>query len=193
MRKSRINPAPRPEPSPGSTVLQIGAAIARLPRQSNAAVRVVMENAARHGAADLVEACRQELLLRPTGEISAEDADAAMRMGEEVEGKELGEVIEIAFASVPPDEEELRLIRAVAGNPGVTSAELGRLYGGAFNFVMARLTYGRFGFFRRLMAPTRDQAELFMVIDRAAGPIRYGGLRPEAAAAFQRLGILAAP
>lgn len=192
MKKNKLNPIPQSEPATGFTAPQVNAAIARLPGQSSAAVRIVMENAARHGAGELVEACRRELLLRPTGEVSSAEADTALEQSARVKGKDLGEVVEMAFASVPPDKDELRLIRAIAGNPGISGAELGRLQGGSYGFVMARLAYARFGFFRRLMGPTRDQSDLFMLVDRSNGPIRFGGLRPEVFSAFERLGILAA-
>jgi hypothetical protein len=169
--------------------LQVSKAIARLPKQSNAAIQRVLENARRAERDDLISACQQELQRRGSLDLTDDAATHAARLNATVAGKNLQEVIEIAFRDVPAKPEEALIIRWIAQHCGASYRDLLTVYGKQdLSLVIGHLIYYRFGYFRdRLLGGT--QSDLLLERDTSGESVRYT-LRPEALAAFRSLGML---
>lgn len=139
---------------------------------------------------DLVEACDAELLARPF-DFSQDKAAAFDQMATQVQDLDLAAAIRVAFTKVqPPSQEEIRVLRWMAANPGSTYQEAERAHGkGDLGLVIGHLVYERYGCFRRFMVPTEDQSSVLIQKDRAGGRVKYT-LRPEARAVFSEIGII---
>jgi len=107
----------------------IADALARLPNQSSGSIRTTLENARRAGLDELVVACEQELRVRGSLNLSADDAAHAASVNAAVAGKSLQEVIAIAFGDVPAKPEEVLIIRWIAQHPGTSFREVRAVYG----------------------------------------------------------------
>jgi len=167
----------------------VNAAIARLPRQSNASVEQVMANAHRQGLEALADACREELHVRGSLTLDASGAVQAAKISDRVAGKVLREVIRIAFEEVPAKAEERLIISWLAQHPGMSYQELYGVYGkGDLSLVIGHLVYYRFGYFRPMLKG-KTQSDVLIERDSTAPSVRYT-LRPDAIAAFAALGLL---
>ena len=164
-------------------------ALARLPNQSSESVKATLENARRAKLDELVAACEQELRVRGSLNLSANDAAHAATVSAGVAGKSLQEVTEIAFRDVPAKPEEVQIIRWIAQHPGTSFREVRAVYGKAdLALVIGHLIYHRFGHFRHMLGDGA-QSDLLLHRDSTAGSVRYT-LRPEAIAAFGAIGLL---
>jgi hypothetical protein len=179
------------KPSPSAPSAQaVERAVARLASQASKEIKEVMTNAKRYGATGLVEACRLELAIRGSNEVTGEQALAALKLSASVDGKGLEEIVEIAFSQVPPSADELRLIRLIADNPNSYSATLQKQYGGAFNLDVGHLVYFRYGLFRKFLEAERDQSSILISKDISSGRTFYNGFKPEVINALKKLQIL---
>jgi hypothetical protein len=131
---------------------QIRRAIDRLPQQSNASVKQVLENANRLGIEPLVQACQAELRVRGALNLSREAAEQWSQISSRIAGKDLSEVVEIAFREVPAKPEERLILKWIWQHPGGSHADLGGFYGGGeLSLVIGHLIYYRFGYFRPML------------------------------------------
>lgn len=166
----------------------IKAATARIQSQASSAIKAVLVNAKAQKLPDLVEACEAELRLRGSLDLTSQQAVLAAAASERIAGKPLTEVIQIAFTEIPAREEECQILRAIGDQPGISFAELNKIYrNGDLGLVIGHLTYYRFGYFRPFLTGA-TQSDLLLDRDKSAKSIRYT-LRPEAAAAFASLGL----
>ncbi len=171
-----------------ATNKQIQAAIARVPSQGSAAIKAVLVNAKTQKLTPLMEACETELKLRGSLDLSADQAALAITASARIVGKTLSEVIAIAFTEVPPRAEERTILRAIGLQPGISFAELNKIYtNGDLGLVIGHLTYYRFGYFRPFLTGA-TQSDLLLERDKTAKSIRYM-LRPDASAAFASLSL----
>ncbi len=169
---------------------QMQDAIARLPQQASDAIKRVLANAQRQQLVPLIEACESELKVRGALDLTAEAAAQAVEIGARVAGKPLGEVITIAFAELPPKPEELLILRWIAQHPGTSYQELSGIHKGRdLALVIGHLVYHRFGYFRPLLVG-ETQSDLLLQRDKSGKSVRYT-LRPEAASAFDGMGLFA--
>ncbi len=168
---------------------QIEAAIAKLPRQSNASIAQVLSNAQRLKIDPLAEACREELRTRGSLVLTTADAERIAEIESRVADLALREVIEIAFREVPAKPEEILILQWIAAHPGTSYPELSKVYGrNDLSLVIGHLAYYRFGYFRPFL---KGNVQSDLLLEREASPagVRYS-LRPEAFKAFSSLGIL---
>jgi hypothetical protein len=164
-------------------------AIDRLPRQSNASIKQVLENARRLGIEPLIQACLDELRTRGSLNLTKEEAERTSEISAKIASKTLSEVIEIAFKEVPAKPEELLILRWISQHPGTSHAEIGKVYrSGDLSLVIGHLIYYRFGYFRPMLV-NPIQSDLLLQRDKTSGKVCYT-LRPEAIVAFNTLGIL---
>ncbi len=167
----------------------IAEALARLPNQASESIKTTLENARRARLDALVAACEQELRVRGSLTLSANDAALAARVNAAVAGKSLQEVIEIAFRDVPAKPEEVLIIRWIAQHPGTSYREVRAVYGkDDLSLVIGHMIYDRFGHFRHRLGDGA-QSDLLLHRDSTAQSVRYT-LRPEAIAAFGAIGLL---
>ena len=168
---------------------QVDRAIARLSRQSSAAIEQVLLNSRRLENSALAQACEEELRARGSLKLGAADAEQAARNSERAAGKSLSEVIRMAFEEVPAKSEEIPILEWIARHPGTSCAELGVAYGkNDLTLVIGHLVYHRFGYFRPLLN-SKIQSDLLLERDSSSGRVCYR-LRPEALEAFTSLGVL---
>lgn len=165
------------------------AAIARLSRMPSKDVKVLRDRAAARGLNSLVEACKAEIALRPF-EFTGGEAVAFQAMAEKVKDLDLQSAIHVAFTEVlPANEQEVRVLRWIAANPGGSYQEAEKAYGKRdLGLLIGHLVYDRFGCFRKFMKPKEDQSSVLILKDRAGPSVRYR-LRPEAQAAFGDIGL----
>jgi hypothetical protein len=152
---------------------QIDRAIKRIPKQSNASIKQVLENAKLGSAGRLVEACEDELKARASVDWTMETAglmaDAAARMV----GKPLVEVIEIAFSELLPNPNKLSILRWIAAHPGGSSSAAEAAYTGkAFLLVVGHLIYDRLGYFRPFITTSTMSDILLARTNRLIGCLR---------------------
>jgi hypothetical protein len=163
-------------------------AIGRVPGQSNQQIETVLAQARTKSIASLSDVCEQELRLRGSLKLNAEDAARAAAISLTVQDKTPAEIIELAFAQVPPDDKERRLLVWLAGHPGATYQEAAKAYGkGDLSLVIGNLMFKRFGYFKLLIAGA-TQSDVLIQRDKSGTSVRYT-LVPEFAAALQALGI----
>jgi hypothetical protein len=164
-------------------------AIDRLPRQATRSVEQVLVNARRLGLEPLIQACQEELRARGSLVLSEDDAKLAATVSARVAGKAVGEVIRIAFTEVPAKPEEILILRGISRHPGISHAELLKVYGrGDLSLVIGHMVYYRFGYFRPMLA-TSVQSDILLERDSTSGKVCYT-LRPDAVEAFAALGVL---
>ncbi len=168
---------------------QMSAAIARVPGQSNEALKAVLANARRMDAAELIAACELELGLRGSLNLTSEQALKSEEIRARVEGKSLAESIEIGFRESPPDEDEAAIITWLHENPaGLFQDALKQIGRKDLSLVIGHLIYNRFGFFRAHIE-SKTQSDLLITRQGSDKGVRYT-LRDEASAAFRTLGLI---
>jgi hypothetical protein len=91
----------------------LGATSQRVPTQSSAQLRVVLQNAERRGIERLVTDCRDELRVRGGLELDASTARRSVEQALAVSGKPLMDVVEAAFVSIPPRDYEVALLKVL--------------------------------------------------------------------------------
>jgi hypothetical protein len=163
-------------------------AIGRVPGQSNQQIETVLAQARSKGITKLTDACEEELRLRGSLKLTAEEAARANTISRAVQGKSSAEATELAFAEVPPDAGERRVLVWLAEHPGTTYQEAAKAYGkGDLSLVVGHLVYKRFGYFKHLIAGA-TQSDVLINRDKSGTSVRYT-LLPEFAAALKSLGI----
>lgn len=168
---------------------QIEKAIARLPKQSNASIEQTRLNALRQKIDELVAACQAELRSRGSLNLNTADAEEAAKICARVSGKQLTEVIKIAFEEIPPKQEEVLILKKIFNCPGTSYVELLKIYGKKdLSLVIGHLVYYRFGYFREFLS-SPVQSDIILDRTNSAKGVYYT-LRQEASEAFQNLDLL---
>ncbi len=164
-------------------------AIGRVPSQSNQQIETVLAQARSRSIAPLTDACEQELRLRGSLKLSAEDAARATAISVAVQGKTSAEATRLAFAEVPPDASERRVLVWLAAHPGASYQDAAKAYGkGDLSLVIGHLVHKRFGYFKQIIAGT-PQSDVLIQRDKTGSSVRYT-LLPEFDAALRTLGIV---
>ena len=105
-----------------------------------------------------------------------------------VQDKTPAEIIELAFAQVPPDDKERRLLVWLAGHPGATYQEAAKAYGkGDLSLVIGNLMFKRFGYFKLLIAGATGTSPV--ATKWVPGCLRHHLHSSPVTAALQALGI----
>jgi hypothetical protein len=169
---------------------QIEAAVRRVAGQSNNEIRRVRENAVRHGAQELVDACDVELRLRGSSVWDAAQATKAQEQATRVAGWQLEDVIRAAFSELPARDYEIDLFRVIANNPGAPFALIETKFGRNDTALIAgHFVYERLGFFRQFLDGENDQSSILMFKDHVDGRVTWC-LKPETERVLRELGVL---
>jgi hypothetical protein len=165
-------------------------AVQRVPTQSSAQLRVVLQNAERRGIERLVTACRDELRVRGGLELDASTARRSVEQALAVSGKPLMDVVEAAFVSIPPRDYEVALLKVLVESPGASFQTIEAAYGRRDTaLVGGHLVYDRFGFFRQFLEAERDQSSILMTKTKRSGGVTWQ-LKDEVLSVFRKLKIV---
>ncbi len=168
---------------------QTNRAIARLQGQSTASIKRVLENATRASNESLAWACKEELRVRGSFDMSEADAKQMVEATARSAGKSLVEVIEIAFTDVQAKPEEVLILRWIARNPGTTFSTTAKAYDrNDLGLVIGHLIYYRFGYFRPFIEGA-TQSDLLLARTPSPAGVCYT-LRLEAAEALAKVGVV---
>ena len=164
-------------------------AIDRLPSLATKDIRDQLDRATSRGIERLAEACRRELGLRPVemnGDVARRHAETAERM----RGMSLADVTRMAFTEQPPSWQELKILKVIAADPGITFAKLQEITAMRdLSLAVGHLAHDRFGFFRGHIEAEKDQSSVLILKDNNSPSVTYR-LKPEVEAVLRDLGIV---